>query len=187
MADKDFHTRKETDGQFEETSGAKDFMGNTIEYSITTDSSQGFQYTNTGNKFDACLGTSYELCGENLQESGQPGKVIKAFNGNIHIEAMNGDIVLIANNIRLRARDGSGEITLVANSQVHQQAPIVNQKGTISNSLMSNSTSIAANAVDTAGGIQNTSGTLTDVTQGSFLGGLIKVLQKFKKWLECGG
>jgi len=187
MADKDSHIRKETDGVFEEISGSKDFTGNTIEYAITTDSSQGFQYTGNGNKFDACFGTSYEVCGENLQKDGQPGKVIRAINGNIVIEAMGGDIVLIGNNIRLKARDGSGEITLVANSQVHTQAPIVNQKGTVSNSLMTNSTSIAANAVDTAGGIQNTSGTLTDVTQGTFLGGLIKVLQKFKKWLECGG
>ena len=187
MADKDFYIRKETNGFFEETSGADDFSGNTIEYSITTDTSQGFQYTDNGNKFDACLGTNYEVCGENLQENGQPGKVIRAVNGNIHIEAMNGDIVLIANNIRIRARDGSGEITLLANGQVYASAPIINEKGTVSNSFMSNSKSIAANAVDTAGGIQNTSGVLTDVVQGSFLGGIIKVLQKFKKWLECGG
>lgn len=173
-------------GGFSVKSGVPDPVGNKIEYSVTTDSSQGFQYGANGNKFDVSLGTSYEICGEKVQEN-EPGKVIRALNGNIVIEAIDGEIVLRGNSIRLVAKDGSGEITLVANSQIQSSAPIVNEKGTISNSLMSNSKSVAAQAVDTAGGIVLTSGTLTDAEQGSFLGKIMKVLQKFKKWLECGG
>lgn len=183
---KDFYVHKPVDGKFQVTSGAKDFTGTPMEYSIVTDSSQGLHYSANGNKFDNCNASSIELCGLNCDKEGF-GKTLKALNGNILIECLNGEIVLKANSIRLLARDGKGEITLVANSQIASKAPIVNEKGTISNSFMTNSKSISANAVDTVGGVQNSSGVTTDLLKGTFLGQIMQILDKFKKFLECAG
>ena len=92
-------------------SGVKDVAGKYIDYSVITDMGQGFQYTEEGNKLDACKKTSYEICGEETAEN-EPAKVIKAKSGNIVIEALGGDIILKARNIRIVAVDGSGEITI---------------------------------------------------------------------------
>jgi len=184
MAEPNFHCHKPVDAKFQITSGAKDFTGTTMEYSMVTDTSQGLHYAANGNKFDNCNASSIEVCGQNCDETSF-AKTIKAKNGNILIEALSGEIVLKANSIRLVARDAQGEITLTANTQVHVDSPIINEKGTISNSFMSNSKSIAANATDVVGGIQMTAGVTTDILKGTFLGGVMKALAKFKKWLEC--
>ena len=184
MAKPDFYSDKPVNGKFQVTSGAKDFTGTVMEYSVVTDTSQGIHYAANGNKFDNCNASSIEVCGQNCDETSF-AKSIKAKNGNILIEALNGEIVLKANSIRLVARDAKGEITLTANSQVHVDSPIVNEKGTIGNSFMSNSKSIASNATDVVGGFQMTAGVTTDIFKGTFLGGVMKALSKFKKWLEC--
>jgi len=183
---KDFYVHKPVDAKFQVTSGAKDFTGTMMEYSVVTDTSQGVHYAANGNKFDNCNASSIELCGINCDAEGF-GKTLKALNGNILIECLNGEIVLKANSIRLLARDGKGEITLVANSQIASKAPIVNAKGTISNALMTNSASVAAGSVDSVGNIQNSSGVTTDILKGTFLGSIMKILEKFKKFLECSG
>ena len=53
---------------------------------------------------------------------GNPAKVIRAKNGDIHIDAMNGDIVLKGANIRLQATDSMGEVTVNAGKQVATRA-----------------------------------------------------------------
>lgn len=167
-------------------SGVPDGTGRIIDYSVTTDLNQGFMYTQDGMKFDQCQKTSYELSGEKCQE-GEPAKIIRAANGNIVIEALDGDVIIRANNIRLVAADGSGEITLSSGKHIATNAPKVTIKGTNNDILATSTASVAGNFVDSVAGVAASGGTVTDATQGSFLGGLMKILQKFKKWLECGG
>jgi len=168
-------------------SGTTDAAGKRIDVALFTDFGQGFEYTQEGNKFDVCNKTSYELCGDEVKET-EPAKVIRAANGSIHLEAPNGEIVIKAKNIRIVAQDGSGEITITSAKHFSVNAPIQNFKGSISNQVMTNSYSVGAQAVDNTGNISNTSTTGSESTQGSLLTQLLKISEKFKKWIsECVG
>lgn len=168
-------------------SGTTDAAGKQIDFCIFTDNGQGFEYTVEGNKFDRCDKTSYELCGSDVQES-EPAKVIRATNGNIHIEALNGEVVIKAKNIRLVAQDGSGEVTITSAKHFSVNAPVQNFKGSISNNVMSNSASTGALAVDTRGEIQNSATSGSEDNEGSILTQLLKISQKFKDWIsKCTG
>lgn len=174
---------------YEIKSGTTDPDGKKTDLSMFTDNGQGFHYSkDTGSKLDLCFGTSYDLCGADITTEGQPGKVIRAENGNIHIEAMNGEVVIKAKSIRLVAQDGSGEITLVSGKQVAVNSPLQNFKGTISNMVMSSTADTAALAVGTRGEIQNSSTSGSSDTEGSLLTQLLKLSEKFKAWLaNCTG
>jgi hypothetical protein len=164
-------------------SGVEDSVKKKIDYAVITDNAQGFKYTEEGNKYDLCNKTSYDLCGKEVGQ-GEPAKIIKASNGDIIIDATSGDIILKGMNIRIVAKDGVGEVTLTSAKHIALNAPITNIKGTNTNLLGSNSVSIGGQAVDLAGGMQFSTGVLTDVLQGSFLGQIVKVLDKFKSFLE---
>lgn len=172
---------------FVEKSGTTDSAGKKIDYCIFTDHGQGFEYTQEGNKYDVTHKTSYDLSGGDIT-SNQPAKVIKAQNGSIHIEALNGEVVIKAKSIRLVAQDGSGEITLTSAKHFAVNSPIQNFKGSISNMVMSNSADTAALAVGTRGEIQNSSTSGSSDTEGSLLTQLLKLSEKFKDWLsKCTG
>lgn len=168
---------------FSVKSGVNGVDGKPLDYSLITDEGQGFQYTKEGNKLDACNKTSYEICGEQCND-GEPAKVIKAKSGNIVIEALGGDIILKARNIRIVAVDGSGEITINSNKQVSIQAPIQSFKGTNMNTVMSNGISFGALTIDSTGLMQNSSNTGTEEQQSSVLSQLLGVVKKFKSFFE---
>jgi hypothetical protein len=163
-------------------SGIKDAAGDEVDFSIITDNGQGFEYRVNGVKLDHCNAQSYEECGKDVQ-AGTPAKIIRATRGNIVIEALDGDIILRANNIRIQAKDGSGEVTINSTKQIALNSPIVNAKSSNLNLVASNSASIAAQATDTVGNIQNTQAASVDIGQASLLGKLLGVLTKFKKFL----
>lgn len=164
-------------------SGTTDLAGKKIDYAVFTDLGQGFEYTQEGNKFDACKKTSYETVGQDVNE-GEPAKIIKAKNGDVIIEAVAGDLVLRARNIRIVAMDGSGEVTINSGKQVSIQAPIQNLKGTNLNTLMTNNISMGALTVDSTGVMQNTQNTESEEKQSSVLSQLLGVVKKFKEFLE---
>lgn len=164
-------------------SGVPDSANKKIDYSVITDNAQGFKYTEEGNKFDLCNKTSYELCGESVSK-GEPAKIIRASNGDVIIEAISGDLILKGMNIRVVAKDGVGEVTINSAKQIALSAPITSVKGTNTNVLGTNNVSIGGQAVDAGAGMQFSSGVLTDILQGTFLGSAIRVLTKFKSFLE---
>jgi len=170
---------------FEVKSGTIDAAGKKVDYAVFTDSGQGFEYTVEGNYFQNCDKTSYELCGKEITDAAQPAKVIRASNGNINIEAPGGEVIIKAQSIRLVAEDGSGEVTIQSNKQVAITAPVQNFKGSVSNQVMSNSASIGAQAVDTTGNIQNSQSSGADDTEGSILTKLLKINEKFNKFLKA--
>jgi hypothetical protein len=163
-------------------SGTTDRAGKITDLSIITDNGQGFQYRTDGVKLDHCNAQSYEECGKDVA-AGQCAKIIRAKRGNIHIEAIDGDIILIANNIRIQAKDGSGEVTINSVKQIALNSPLVNTKAGNLNTVASNSASVAAQAVDTVGNIQNTQAASVDIGQASILGKVLGVLTKFKNFL----
>lgn len=168
-------------------SGTPDMCGAQIDFAIFTDLGQGFEYTQEGNKYDICDKTSYELCGSDTQEN-EPAKVIRAINGNIVLDAPNGEIIIRAKSIRIVAQDGSGEVTITSAKHFAVNAPIQNFKGSISNNVMSNSASTGALAVDSRGEIQNSATSGSEDTEGSLLTQLLKISQKFKNWIsKCTG
>jgi hypothetical protein len=163
-------------------SGTTDRAGKVTDLSIITDNGQGFQYRTDGVKLDHCNAQSYEECGKDVAD-GQPAKIIRAKRGNIQIEAIDGDIILIANNIRIQAKDGNGEVTINSVKQIAFNSPLVNTKAGNLNTIASNSASVAAQAVDTVGNLQNSQAAATDIVQGSFLSKLMGILTKFKAFL----
>jgi hypothetical protein len=164
-------------------SGTPDIAGKKIDYAVFTDNGQGFEYTQEGNKYDACKKTSYETVGEGVNE-GEPAKIIKAKNGDVIIEAVAGDLILRARNIRIVAMDGSGEVTINSAKQVSIQAPIQNFKGTNLNTVMSNSYSVGALSVDTTGVMQNTQNTEGEKQQSGILNQILGAVKKFQKFFE---
>ena len=163
-------------------SGIKDAQGAKVDFSIITDYGQGFEYRVDGVKLDHCNAQSYEECGRDVK-AGTPAKIIRAKRGDIVIEALDGDIILRANNIRIQAKDGNGDPTINSTKQIALNSPIVNAKSSNLNLVASNSASIAAQATDTVGNIQNTQAASVDIGQASILGKLLGVLTKFRKFL----
>jgi ribulose bisphosphate carboxylase small subunit len=164
-------------------SGTKDLTGKIIDYAVFTDNGQGFQYTTDGQYKQQCRKTSYEACGLDGKD-GEPAKIIRAKKGDIIIEAMDGDIILRGNNIRIVALDGAGEVTVVSGKHFSVNAPVQSMKGSNSNTVMSNSVSIGAQATDTTGNMQNSQTSGAEEGEGSLLSKLLSLAKKFQNFFE---
>ena len=152
-----------------------------IDYSVTTDAGQGFQYTLDGNKYDVCNKTSMEVCGILGQEN-VPAKVIRADIGDIILEALSGEIVLRARSIRIVAQDGSGEVTINAGKNITIKGPIANIDATNLNLSGKNNVSVGAGAYESFGKVSQSEVKGTELIQepiNSFLSGAIKWLKFF--------
>ena len=110
-------------------------------------------------------------------------KIIAAGSGHILIEAQDGDVILKGRNVRLQSTGGDGEITLKSTKHIQLDSPIIHLKGTNINILGANNLSMAAQFVETTGGVATEVGTQTDIFQGSFMGSIMKWLDKFKDFL----
>jgi hypothetical protein len=159
------------------------FTGQKTDYAVFTDHGQGFEFTTDGQHKQFCNKTSYELCGADGKD-GEPAKVIRAKKGDIVIEAMDGDIILRGNNIRIVALDGTGEVTVVSGKHFSVNAPVQSMKGSNSNTVMSNSVSTGAQATDTTGNMQNTQSSGVEESQSSVLSQLLGIVKKFQKFFE---
>lgn len=164
-----------------------EFENNTIDYGVTTDGGNSIFLQKDGKKAEYTPSTSYELVGDKCNDD-EPGKIILAKNGNIHLEAQNGDIILKAKNIRIVAEDGSGEVTINSGKIIEIRAPSIKEAGT-------NVTVTAPGNMETFVGtksgsaqIQNQDGSSSDLLQGSFLGEIFSGLQGLKKFFQdCFG
>jgi hypothetical protein len=156
-----------------------------IDYSVTTDNNQGFVFYENGNLIIRNKATSMELCGESLTDNKTPAKTIDAANGDIHIRAKNGTIILEAANIRLVGVDGKGgEITIQASKTVHMDAPTVGAQGTNITLAASQSSSIAGSTTDITGHAQVTTSSGADEDSSSVMGKIIQAIKKFKEFFN---
>ena len=163
------------------------YRDNTIDYGITADGGNSIFLQKDGKRNDVVPSTSFELVGEKCVDE-EPGKVILAQNGNIHIEAQNGDIILKAKNIRIVAEDGSGEITLNSGKIIDFKAPYLKENATNITVTASGNLETLAGTKSGSAQIQNSEGSSTDLLQGTFLGQIFSGLQSLKKFFrDCLG
>ena len=164
--------------------GTKSFANGNVEICLSTPTQQGINMYKNGN-CDFCInGTLKEVSGFNVK-SGH-ARIIEAVNGDIHILAENGSIILEARNIRLKGVDGvEGEITLQASKNCTINAPTVSAQGTNISLAASSKTQIAS-----ASGTSVVSGTLVSIDSGihadssSVMGKILKALEDFKKFFS---
>jgi hypothetical protein len=154
-----------------------------VDYGITTDGGNSILLQKDGNRVDVSLNTYYENVGYNCVD-GEPAKIIYAKNGNIHLEAANGDIILKAKNIRIVAEDGSGEITINSGKIIDIKAPAIKESGTNITVVASGNLETIAGTKSGSAQIQNQDGSSTDLLQGSFLGSIMSGLQGLKKFFD---
>ncbi len=93
---------------------------------------EDFQLAASGSSIE-CIGSEIKRERDAAQDALHPAKWIKAKHGDIVFEADDGDIVLIADNIKLRAKgirdDLSGDIQMEANKAVKIDAPDIRVVG----------------------------------------------------------
>jgi len=159
--------------------------GKTIEWGVATNGGptndvQSIFLCDDGDKIETTPRTSMEVVGAKCSDK-EPAKIIYAKNGDIEIRAPGGQITLVAKNIRIVAEDGSGEITLKSNKIIQTDSPVTKVVGTNVDILGTSQVSTMGEFVESAGGSQASSGTITDLTKGSFIGGILKALTKFEK------
>ena len=154
-----------------------------IDYSLTTNENQGLIFCQNGDLMVRNKRTSLELCGENITDDKTPAKTIDAKNGDIHIRAKNGTIILEAANIRLVGVDGKdGEITIQASKQVNMTAPTVSAQGTNITLAASQNASVAGSSTDITGHAQVTTSSGVDEDSSSLLGKILNAIKKYKKF-----
>jgi hypothetical protein len=165
-------------------------------FGLILDNNTGIKYFSNGDSMTITNKTSTEVVGVQSPENGGiipnssiPAKIIHAFNGDIVLNAEQGDIVLKGRNIRIEGVDGlGGEVTINSSKIVQISAPIVNaqsDKCTITGSI---SASIAGGSTETHGVIANDHSTGTDAIQASFFGQIISAIKRFKDFFDsiCG-
>lgn len=157
--------------------------GKEISYSMITDEGTGFRYYKTGDYWNINDRSSVERCGIRLNDK-EVAKLIQADNGDIEIRAPGGQITLMAKNIRIVAEDGDGEITLQAGKILEADAPTSRVKGTNVDITAVSGAQVLGSYADMTAGVQQSSSSLTDITQGSFVGAVLNVLGNIKKYLE---
>lgn len=154
-----------------------------VDYSVTTDNNQGLVFYENGNLIIRNKASSHELCGEHLTDNITPAKTIDAANGDIHIRAKNGTIILEAANIRLVGVDGvGGEITIQASKTVHMDAPTVGGQGTNISFAGANKTQIAGTSLDLATSTKASCASGVDTDSSSIMGQILKAIKDFKKF-----
>lgn len=156
-----------------------------IDYAVTTDNNQGLILCQNGNLLIRNKASSLELCGEKLTDDKTPAKTIDAANGDIHIRAKNGTIILEAANIRLVGVDGKdGEITIQASKQVNMNSPTITTQGTNITLAASQNASVAGSSTDVTGHAQVTTSSGVDSDSSSLLGQILQAVKKFKDFFN---
>jgi hypothetical protein len=161
-----------------------------LHFSILTDNNCGIIFGSNGNSLFTTDGTSTEVVGRTIAPNSDiASKRICAINGDIVLDAKNGDIVLKGMNIRIEGVDGmGGEVTINSSKIVQITSPISNIQGDKFTVATTNSASIAGGYVETHGENSNENSTGTDFLQSSFFGKILSAIKKFKKFFEsiCG-
>ena len=156
-----------------------------IDFAVTTDNNQGLILCQNGNLLIRNKASSLELCGEKLTDDKTPAKTIDAANGDIHIRAKNGTIILEAANIRLVGVDGKdGEITIQASKQFNMNSPIITTQGTNITLAASQNPAVAGSSTDVTGHAQVTTSSGADSDSSSLLGQILQAVKKFKDFFN---
>jgi hypothetical protein len=156
-----------------------------IDYCIATDNNQGLIFCQNGDLLTRNKASSHELCGTHLTDDTTPAKTIDAANGDIHIRAKNGTIILEAANIRLVGVDGKGgEITIQASKICNIDAPTVSGQGTNISFAGASKTQIAGTSLDLATSTKAACASGVDTDSSSIMGQILKAIKDFKDFFS---
>jgi hypothetical protein len=164
---------------------------NDILFSLITEHNTGIKFYNNGDSLFITDNTSSEVVGLKLPPNSDiPAKIIHAANGDIVLDAKQGDIVLRGMNIRIEGIDGlGGEVTINSSKTVQIGAPNVKvQSDGIITMTAASTISTAAGSNEKHGEIANEDTTGTDFLQASFFGKILTAIKKFKAFFNsiCG-
>lgn len=154
-----------------------------IDVSCTTNKGQGIIIYENGNSDFVVNATSKEVLGHNIEDDKTPAKIIDAINGDIHLRAKNGTIILEAANIRIVGVDGEGgEITIQGSKIVSIEGPTITAQAsgdaTIAAAKEAHLTGTAAANLNSSG--KNTSNSGVDTDSSSIMGQILAGIKKFK-------
>ena len=156
-----------------------ELQGKYVDLEMITDEGQGWAFYKDGLHKMVVNGTSYEIVGFRGKD-GVPAKMITANSGNICLEALDGDIILKARNIRFKSTD---EFTVNSGKHISLQCAEMHLAATNVNILGKKNLSMGAQFIEISGGVSVEEGTQTDKKQGGFLGSIIGTFDKFKDFL----
>ena len=159
------------------------------EYSLTTDTSQGIQIYQKG-----CMkigaNKSIEIRTTTKPKNNDAAITLSSQCGNIVIEAINGDVVLMGKNVQIESTDASGIVSIKSKKTIKLDAPRVDIEGTNVSVLASSDATFFGAFTKMHGGISmEMSEGHEAILNGSLLSRIINGLDEIKKFFKspCGG
>lgn len=161
-----------------------------IHFGLITDAGSGIMFTKNGASLFTTDLTSTEVVGLNV-EPGQkiPAKIIRAMNGDIVLDAEDGNIILRGNNVQIHAVDALGGQIIIDSSKIIQMnSPIANYQGDKFNVAATNSIDLGGGSAAVHGEYSQENTTGTDEIKASFFGKILSAIKKFKNFFNsiCG-
>lgn len=92
------------------------------EFLVSTDTCQGIHFYRQGNG-KLIANKSVEIYGGRKATDKDDAVVIEAINGNVHIKAPNGNLILEGANVIIKANDADGDVSLQSNKIVSVKSP----------------------------------------------------------------
>lgn len=166
-------------------SGTDSAKNGVIDLSCTTDKGQGIVLYENGNSDFVVNKTSKEVVGHQIEDDKTPAKIIDAVNGNIHLRAKNGTIILEAANIRIVGVDGvGGEVTIQGSKIVSVESGTISTQasGDINLTAAKGANVVGTAGVDVTASGQTTRSSGVDADSSSFLGQILQAITKFKEF-----
>lgn len=150
-----------------------------------TKSVGGIQFAENGRAFIQADETLIECVGSKIESGSKdiPAKITRAENGDIVLWALNGDVIIQANNIQFRANDANGgSIYMNASKLIESLAPNVKIQAEYSSITSSAEHTTSGSSVSTHGEFANNSTKATDEEKSSLLGKILAIIKKIKKF-----
>jgi len=172
------------DGHFEIVSGNQTVGHGRAEYCLTTDTSQGIHIYEQGNMKIGSNLTMEIITGH----EGDPhtGKIlIKCMNGDVHIEAPNGDLVLQGKNVQISATDAKGVVQMTSPRNVQVNAASFGvESDNIQNVAAMSATTLAANNTNYGHNSCDVSEGPEQILDGSLLQKIIGAIEQIKMFFK---
>lgn len=160
---------------------------------ITTDCGGGLVFSSNGNSIFTTYNSSIECVGFKLKPDGitppPPAKIIHAWNGDIVLDAKQGDIVLRGKNIKIFATDSAGGQVIIDSSKLFNvSAPNTKISGDYCTISGSADISTMSGTGSNHGEIIHETSSGTAAVKSSLLGRILSIIEKVKKFFEspCG-
>lgn len=152
-----------------------------------TQSVGGFQFTEGGRAFIQTDESLVECVGRIIDPRSKsiPAKITRAENGDIVLWAVNGDIILDANSIQIRASDpNGGYIYLNATKLIQAYSPTISHEGEYCRITANGEVCIAGSSVNSHGEIAHDTTLATDEAKSSLLGKILSFIKTIKKFFN---